>query len=89
MHNTTHRFASHRPFTAWRSGAIAIAALAAAAVATLSGCSSLYTEGATASAGIAGAAIAAKALGVSLKTLYNRLSSYGPDEDGSTDDESE
>ncbi|WP_118183811.1 sigma-54 interaction domain-containing protein [Paraburkholderia phosphatilytica] len=32
---------------------------------------------------------AAKALGVSLKTLYNRLSSYGPDEDGTTDDDSE
>ena len=60
MHNTTHRFASHRPLTAWRSGAIAIAALAAAAVATLSGCTSLYTEGASAGAGIAGAAVAAK-----------------------------
>ncbi|WP_411716471.1 hypothetical protein [Paraburkholderia caribensis] len=37
-----------------------IAALAVAVTTTLSGCSSLYSEGATAGAGIAGAAIAAK-----------------------------
>ncbi|WP_116141171.1 hypothetical protein [Trinickia diaoshuihuensis] len=46
MQFTMHRFA--------------IAALAAAAIANLSGCSSLYGESASAGAGIAGAALAAK-----------------------------
>lgn len=45
------RFTLHR---------FAVAALAAAAVIDLSGCTSVYTESATAGAGIAGAAVAAK-----------------------------
>ena len=43
-----------------RVGATIIVALGVAGSSALSGCSSLYTEGATAGAGIAGAAIAAK-----------------------------
>ncbi|ABO55482.1 MULTISPECIES: hypothetical protein [Burkholderia] len=49
------RFEPRRPVMPAR---VALAALAAAAL--LSGCNSLYSEGATASAGIAGAAIASK-----------------------------
>jgi hypothetical protein len=45
------RFTMHR---------FAVAALAATAIVELSGCSSLYTESASAGAGIAGAAVAAK-----------------------------
>ncbi|MFM0734576.1 hypothetical protein PQQ52_29260 [Paraburkholderia sediminicola] len=43
-----------------RPNATALAALAVAITSALSGCSSLYSEGATAGAGIAGAALAAK-----------------------------
>jgi hypothetical protein len=43
-----------------RPNTIALVALAVAITSALSGCSSLYTEGATAGAGIAGAALAAK-----------------------------
>ncbi|RKE24393.1 hypothetical protein B0G76_8280 [Paraburkholderia sp. BL23I1N1] len=43
-----------------RPNATALAALAVAISSALSGCSSLYSEGATAGAGIAGAALAAK-----------------------------
>ncbi|MFM0047496.1 hypothetical protein [Paraburkholderia sediminicola] len=43
-----------------RPGATVLVALAVAITSTLSGCSSLYSEGATAGAGIAGAALAAK-----------------------------
>ncbi|HYS64499.1 MAG TPA: hypothetical protein VEN30_11915 [Paraburkholderia sp.] len=43
-----------------RVNATALIALAVAVSSALSGCSSLYSEGATASAGIAGAALAAK-----------------------------
>lgn len=43
-----------------RPGATALVALAVAISSALSGCSSLYSEGATAGAGIAGAALAAK-----------------------------
>ncbi|MEC5407068.1 hypothetical protein VOM14_16095 [Paraburkholderia sp. MPAMCS5] len=43
-----------------RPHATALAALTVAVSSALSGCSSLYTEGATAGAGIAGAAVAAK-----------------------------
>ncbi|ASW00191.1 hypothetical protein [Paraburkholderia aromaticivorans] len=43
-----------------RPNATALVALAVAISSALSGCSSLYTEGATAGAGIAGAALAAK-----------------------------
>ncbi|ANB71668.1 hypothetical protein [Paraburkholderia phytofirmans] len=43
-----------------RPNAAALAALAVAITSALSGCSSLYSEGATAGAGIAGAALAAK-----------------------------
>jgi len=60
MHRKQH---TARPATMRRStlpGASLIAALAVAATTALSGCSSLYTEGATAGAGIAGAAVAAK-----------------------------
>lgn len=46
MHNIMRRFAA--------------AALAAAAIASLDGCTSVYTESATAGAGIAGAALASK-----------------------------
>jgi uncharacterized protein YceK len=48
------------PGRATRPRATLIAALVVAVSTVLSGCSSLYTEGATAGAGIAGAAIAAK-----------------------------
>ncbi|MFM0466301.1 hypothetical protein [Paraburkholderia strydomiana] len=44
----------------WRPDAVKLAVLALAVSSALSGCSSLYTEGATAGAGIAGAAIAAQ-----------------------------
>ncbi|MDT8840496.1 hypothetical protein ParKJ_24020 [Paraburkholderia fungorum] len=43
-----------------RPNATALVALAVAITSALSGCSSLYTEGATAGAGVAGAALAAK-----------------------------
>jgi len=43
-----------------RPDAVKLAVLAVAVASALSGCSSLYTEGATAGAGIAGAAIAAQ-----------------------------
>ncbi|CAE6699917.1 hypothetical protein [Paraburkholderia haematera] len=43
-----------------RSNATALTALAVAISSALSGCSSLYSEGATAGAGVAGAALAAK-----------------------------
>ncbi|WP_454805186.1 hypothetical protein [Paraburkholderia fungorum] len=43
-----------------RPNAAALVALAVAITSALSGCSSLYTEGATAGAGVAGAALAAK-----------------------------
>ncbi|WP_087751319.1 hypothetical protein [Paraburkholderia caledonica] len=49
------RSAAHR-----RPDAVKLAVLAVAVSSALSGCSSLYTEGATAGAGIAGAAIAAQ-----------------------------
>ncbi len=49
-----------QPAARGRRRATAFAALAVALGSTLSGCSSVYTEGATAGAGIAGAALAAK-----------------------------
>ncbi|MEZ0604721.1 hypothetical protein ACAX43_21550 [Paraburkholderia sp. IW21] len=49
-----------KPANPRRPKATTLAVLAVAISAALSGCSSLYTEGATAGAGIAGAALAAK-----------------------------
>lgn len=64
MHKATHHDKRAAQSAAMRRfpfpAATLIATLAIAAATALSGCSSLYTEGATAGAGIAGAAIAAK-----------------------------
>jgi hypothetical protein len=51
---------THRAIRALRPRATSLAALVAVASMALSGCSSLYTESATAGAGIGGAALAAK-----------------------------
>ncbi|MBP0591625.1 hypothetical protein J8I87_18200 [Paraburkholderia sp. LEh10] len=64
MQKATHRKPhTAQPATMRRStfpGVALLAGLAVAVTSALSGCSSLYSEGATAGAGIAGAAIAAK-----------------------------
>ncbi|MFM0739460.1 hypothetical protein PQQ51_19640 [Paraburkholderia xenovorans] len=57
---TAKRATRRADFNIATPGATALVALAVALTSALSGCSSLYSEGATAGAGIAGAALAAK-----------------------------